>query len=506
MSIDTEYIKKFKQPCIRVTITKANPGQKPGVDAVGVDYSSPTSITIISCDISAGWDQSASTCTLVVDTDVDFKAMDRVVVEQGYNDVYVRTFFGFIDSVIFADFPRIKTINCRDILKLAMNNYYIDYNKKCYYYTTTEEVKDIYGNPMGGQSEYDRYAENIVSTLLVESGIPVAGHQDLEQVIIGSSHIVVGNHKYWEIVNMSAMDAINQLCDLVGYKIWATVDGMVKLRMMRAIASSTYTRSYSRETDIFTPPETFTQSIAGSIININAVSTDEDLRNWVDVSGYTNISGEVMVKSSAWYSSDYVPDPPTYRRCEIQSQLIDTQSVSDAIANQVLFDLNRLKYTADVAIFGDPRLQIGETLGIYDTYATKGEIIKYFLGSYSSNFSSRGYISDLSLTGGVYTGSLPMTYNIPPVNIWTYSGIPGSYIVCDGSNSYDPDGYFSDLTFCWYCSGYSTYSGNGYTYSIKNYDPPTSSGVLYVTLWVTDSGSPKQSRILSKTIVYSGMV
>jgi len=502
MGIAEEYVKKFKTQTIVATITRVGIGQKPSVYATGTNYYSPADFDVINCSLNFGFDQSSATCTLVIESDIEFKPMDRVVIDQGWNGSTRRTFFGFIDSISHADFPRLMTLECRDILKLAMNNYYIDYNKLCYYYTTTEEVKDHNGNPMGGQSESERYAEEIIKDLLIASGIPdTSEFQDLDIVDIDGYRIVVGNHKYWVIVNMSAMDAINQLCDLVGYRIWATPDGTVKLKMGRGrIASSTYNLSYSREVDIFYPPESFVESLFGSIISITADSSDENLRNWVDVIGYE----EDNIHAHASYPSDYVPDPPTYKRCEITSELIDVQSVAEAIANKVLSDLNRITYSAQVSIIGDPRLQIGQTIGIYDPYAVSPTVMNYFLDDYSSTFSARGYTIDLGLTGGVGTGSVPISGNKPPVAIW-YPTITSGEIICKAENSYDPDGLDSGLTYVWYCAGYSTKSGLGDSYNWNSYDV-VGSGTLVVSLHLTDSGSPKLTSILARSIVYSGMV
>jgi hypothetical protein len=70
--------------------------------------------------------------------------------------------------------------------------------------------------------------------------------------------------------------------------------------------------------------------------------------------------------STTYGESNYVPDPPRYRRAEINSSLIDTQEMADWISEVVYFDLARLNGSAKVTIEGNPDLRIGQTVRIID--------------------------------------------------------------------------------------------------------------------------------------------
>ncbi len=111
MGIAEEYVKRVKTPIIKVTATKFSSDDTPGVENEGTDYFPE----VVSCDITYGFDQASTTCTLELSTPLDvngdyvrFTPMDRVKVEQGWNkpSTYRVTFFGFIDKVEYDNPPK----------------------------------------------------------------------------------------------------------------------------------------------------------------------------------------------------------------------------------------------------------------------------------------------------------------------------------------------------------------------------------------------------------------
>jgi len=503
MGIAEEYVKRVKTPLIKATITKFFDGQSPSVEAIGDNYFPE----VISCDITYGFDQASTTCTLELKTPLDldgsyvrFAPMNRVKIEQGWNVPATNriTFFGFIDKVEYADPPKTVRVECRDILKLAQDNYYIHSNRKVYSAVPAESELDDDGNPMGGQPIADRQAQEIIKDFMTESGVPESRlHLDFE-TYPASGAIVIGNNAVAVFVYESAMDACTRITDLIGYRIWADKGGHVQSREIRPIGASTPSQTYRSQEEVYAGDEEWTITQSGSLLAVSA-SREDDLRNWVTVYGYDGINTTVAGES------DYVPDPPKYRRTEIRSYLLDTPELLVTVASGIYNDLNRLRYTARATIEGDPRLEIGQTIRLYDSHVMT-DTIDYFLYDYSSSFKAGLWTMELNLVGGTGAGTegSPPLANISPVAMFVYrveqealaDGSNMYDVTVDATPSYDPNGPVEDLLYTWVCSGYATASGIIHTYNV------TQSGSLfmYVELTVQDQGVPPLSSSITLPI------
>jgi len=494
MGIAEEYAKRVKTPIIKVTVTKFIEGEKPGVENQGYDYYPE----VITCDITYGFDQASTTCTLELKTPLDengdyvrFAPMNRVKVEQGWNkpSTYRITFFGFIDKVEYANPPKTVRLECRDILKLAQDNYYIHGNRRVYSAIPAESELDDSGNPMGGQAVEDRQAQEIITDFMTDSGIPETRlHLDFE-TYPASGAIVIGNNAVAVFVYESAMDACTRITDLIGYRIWADKGGHVQAREIRPIGSSTPSLTYRSQEEAYAGDGSWTVTQSGNLLALSA-SRDDDLRNWVTVYGYDGINTTVAGES------DYVPSPPTYRRTEIRSYLLDTPELLVTVASGIYNDLNRLRYTARATIEGDPRLEIGQTVRLYDSHVMT-DTIDYFLYDYTSSLRAGVWTMEMTLVGGVGAGTegSPPIANIAPVAMFIYrveqeflaDGSALFDVTVDATPSYDPNGPVEELLYTWTCSGFATASGIMHTYSF------TESGVAYITLNVQDQGTPQLS-------------
>lgn len=502
MGIAEEYVKRVKTPIIKVTVTKFFDGQLPGVEAIGENYYPE----VISCDPAYGFDQGSTTLTLELKTPLDidgnyvrFAPMSRVKVEQGWNvpSTYRITFFGFVDKVEYANPPKTVRLECRDTLKLAQDNYYIHSTRKVYSAVPAESELDDGGNPMGGQAIADRQVQNIITTFLTESGIP-SGYLHLDFVEYpASGAIIIGNNAVAVFVYESAMDACTRITDLIGYRLWADKAGHIQCREVRPIGTTTPSQTYRSQEETYDGAGVWTVDQVGNLLSINA-GREDDLRNWVTVYGYDGISTTIAG------ASDYVPSPPTYRRTEIRSYLLDTPELLVTVASGIYNDLNRLRYTARATVEGDPRLEIGQTIRLYDSHAMT-DTIDYFLYDYSSLFRAGVWTMELSLVGGVGAGTegSPALANISPVAMFisrvereTLANSSTMYeVTVDATPSYDPNGPLEDLLYTWTCSGYATASGLIHTYSV-----PGNTLALSVTLAVQDQGIPQLSDEITLSI------
>ena len=487
----SEYIKRVKTPIIEATITRFFEDQLPSVDGSG----DTMPVNVVSCDIDRGFDQATSSCTLVVKNIYDsegnvfrFKPMDRVKIKQGWNtsSTLKITFFGFVDRADLHSPNSEQRLECRDILKVAQDNYLIQSNRKVYFKDPVADEVDDEGNPMGGQPPEDRTVKAIISELLTGSGIGTH-RQVLDDEL---DNIIIGNNAVAVFVYESALDAINRICELIGYRLWADPIGCIRCKETANIASGTPAVTYQSQEETYNEDSMWTVTTSGNLLTVKTTRAD-DVRNWITVIGWGDLNVSVIG------DSPYVPDPPKYKRVEIRSYLLDTYELLIAVATRVYNDLNRLRYTASASIEGDPRLSLGTIVRIYDPFSTYVEV-DYILNSYSSRFTAGSWLMDLTLTGGVGEGS-PPAGRIAPIALFEYSvereGLVLDDVIAvtvDGSESYSPEGL--DLSYIWTCSGYLNATGVRHVYVTDALSP------LTVTLTVTDDGEPPLSDNLTRVV------
>ncbi len=465
-----------RRPLIEVSVFRFVSGA-PGVDTDGVEYKfisgggsasrwNPTTregAGVVSCNLSFGYDQISATASLVVQSPLDldgnlvtFKPMDRVVIRQGYDSIsnLRTTFYGFVDTVELSNPEKLQRLECRDILKLAQNNYYIHRDRKIYYIDEIPDELDAEGNPLGGQSEADRQVEAVVSTFLTESGIPES-RQNLP-----TTNITIGNNSWVVFEYESAMEAIQRMCDLTGYKVWADPQGIVQMREVQTIAASGAALTFQTQLE-YRDGETFIRQRKGNIVSV-ASSVDDDVRNWITVFHEDPTTSGNDLTATVYGDSPYIPDPPRYRKTEITSYMLDTQDMLNTIALRIYNDLNRLRYSATLRTEGEPRLELGQTVQVVDDY-TVGSGMNYFVYDYSISHDSNGYFADVTVVGGAGEGS-PAVGNISPVALFRFNvnridldGITYNDVWVDGSDSYDPDGNIA--SYLWTSVGYSPASG-----------------------------------------------
>jgi hypothetical protein len=505
-AILAEYIKRVKTPIIEVTVTRFSNGIKPSVEGLGTSYRPE----VIRCETSFSFEQGVSSCTLTIKSPldangvpVDFYPMDRVMVRQGWNysSTLSTTFFGFVETVQHISPPQAQQLQCKDILKLAQDNYYVQTNKRVYYSQVSTTEKTVGGADMGGQDASQRTAQAIITDLLVESGIPESRLLLRFAPYESPGAIVFGENTQVVVLYESALDAIQRMCDLVGYRIWADKTGMVRCDDTRPFAGEDYALLYTSEVDYFNYDQGFDEDTRGSLLNLECNMSD-DLRNEVTVYGWDGLTPATVVGDSP-----YVPDPPRYKRTEVKSYILDTPELLSAAALRIYEDLNRLRYTGRATIEGDPRLEIGQTIGVYDPFVTNGETINYFLNDYSSTFESGNWVCELGFVGGIGTGS-PAYSNRSPVAQIKYrvekedTGSTIWDIFLDGSDSFDPNGPVQSLYFVWGITGvpgvYELYGMKTSFLINQEYFNIT------VSLSVTDQGSPPLSSTTKITINSNG--
>ena len=493
-------------PVTRVTIWRFADGQRPGVDTWGTPYDF-TSLRLTSCEINSNYDQPCMTASVVLeaplsstsDEYVVFKPMDRIKIEQGWEGSTLKpVFFGFIDTVVKDNPPKIQRLECRDILKLAESFYYIKSNHRLY---SKDPVADFPGE--GGQPEAERYVHVIIKNLLMDAGIP---EHRIQLPPFGTPeypYIVIGDNQYLEVVYESAMDAVKRICDVITYKLWADATGYIHMDVISTVASDTADLEFYSSIDTVSG-ERFYSTRRGTIEGIQS-SVSDDLRNWVDIIGYsyypegaTDIDDLVTIHGSFSGPSNYVPIPPEYRKAEVRDPLIDTEGKLNILGQKMIMDLNRLHYTATADVVAEPELKVGQTVHLEDGYTAAAG--NYFLHGFSTVHDVNGYRAHLTCVGGIGEGSGGLDANVPPCAVLDYTvtattvgGTTYYQLALDASGSYDPDGF--DLTFKWECAGFDIAYGKKHVYE-------TTATSLTFTLTLTDMGDPPMSRTLTPTITF----
>jgi len=415
----------------------------------------PTSISI-----EAGYDQIAATATVITprvyDIEAGMNTQHIIEIEQGYNGYYNRTFYGYVDSVDPETFPGRQVIKCRDVLKRALETFITD---KLEYRNTR--------------------AEDIVKQVLKD-------HAGLTDLDIESTGFTMGIQRPAEFQLQSVMDVVKHIADLLGYRVWATPDGVVHFRQVAVRPSSSSFWDY-----VESPNKAAGNS---GIVRARAVRSDKALRNRIVVRGQDADYNLIEVEAKA--DSPYVPTPPRYRSAVISSSVLDNADQCQQIADRVLNELNRISTTVDLEVVGNPLLQVGHTIGLQESFTGHASTTKYFLYQLRSTMDETGYRMNLTLltgTGATYHScrSPAASFNLKQV-AW---GDPTIVVYVDASAS-NPVASPTITQYRWDWGDGNTETRSG-PYACHRYTLPQGSSVT-ITLTVTNGCGSTGS--MSKTI------
>lgn len=316
---------------------------------------------VIMVERDASFDQFAASLKITVANEYLFTpdSINTVVLEEGYNGYYAVTFTGYVDDCIVGRFPNTWEIQCRDVLKKAVDTWLDDEGVE---YNMTQ-------------------ADAAVSDLLGRAG--------LTALDIGSTNFTIGDVNPAKFKLVSIMDAVLQIAALIGWHVWATSDGVVHFHYKKPLPGTSVFWDYQTQ---------------DNILGYRYTKTDRNLRNKIVVVGYDDIRAEASAPSP------YVANPPTYRTAILSSELIDTQQMAQVIANWMLGDLNHLTESVEMDIQANPLLNVGHTITI--DLVEDGYSAEYFIFSLraTNNGDSGEFMMHLVCVGGK---SSPIDY-VPP--------------------------------------------------------------------------------------------
>lgn len=374
----------------------------------------------------------------------------KVSIKQGYDDKEQLTFTGFVDSIEQSEIDGYYTITCRDVLKKAMDTFLVQEVKfgqdiaaqQFYYstYTSTDggtftihqysSIADLNTNhpeTTGNYSSQGVKAEAVVQWLLHMSGLAEGS-----EIQVDTTNFWIGDINPAKFSMTSVYDAAMQIANLIGWRIYADANGVARFkRRPRQPGGYTYWKYADK----------------GSLHNIHRltkVSSNADLRNYVEVRGASGIRSVVRA------SSPYLGNTP-YKGVLISEELIDTQGIADFFATRVLQDLNRLKVTLTMDCDGNPLLTPGSTLDVSSTSTTG----KYLVEGLQTQMSADGGYK-MTINGAAYLGDTKFDENTTvdivasfvPTSV-SVLGDPKYIVEFDGAGSYSDRGLITHYTWDW---------------------------------------------------------
>jgi len=271
---------------------------------------------------------------------------------------------------------------------------------------------------------------------------------------------------------------IQEIDDLAGYRTYELTTGVIVRRRVSGVAGANAAITYSQGVTVLPSPKRNRSRLG--IVN-RAIVTG------VEYEGLT-IGGPGVAEASA--ANIYIPSPPGFITENVQSALVEDDAKALEIAKRIVADKNRRPEVVEFEVPFDPRVQPGMTLGVaadgleLDSSTVFCQYVSHNLGNPAK--------TTIRALGGALTPAAAW----PPVAAFTFqaflegedtgAGVTPLYVcVCDGGQSYDPDGTIA--TYAWAAAGdtgsVTPSSGSGPVFRFV----ADGASVVTVALTVTDN-------------------
>src|SRR5262249_6207415 len=130
-------------------------------------------------------------------------------------------------------------------------------------------------------------------------------------------------------------------------KTFTTSDGVIRRLRVSGLAGSN---------------PAFTYQQGQNIISVDRYITMDGAVNYVNIQGLNYEGFEVFAEAKG--DNPYVPDPPRYIARRRQSDLIETTTKAQEVANRELYDMNRRPEGVEMEVIGNPLLQPQMTIHV----------------------------------------------------------------------------------------------------------------------------------------------
>jgi len=306
-------------------------------------------ITATRIDVMEDFDAATTRCTIETDDARGADVGDLLTVSFGL-DTATTKFHGYIKAITRDRLSARITMHLEDVLCRATEYWF---------------VPEDLDNPW---SRSNINAVDLVDDILNECGLSLYDWDSC-------SFTFATGEKDVELSLTSAWDAIQWICEITGFSVYADTDGHVYFKNISPTPSGS-------------PVDTYTTGDGGNILSLEYSRSDDLLRNKVVV------FGRPPIKAEASASSPYVPSG-FYKTAIISHEMIDTQAMAQATADLNLTRLNRLTEIARVKVIGGD-VHIRDTVRITEGFSGLSNE-DFFVRSLTHSFDTGlGYVMQIT--------------------------------------------------------------------------------------------------------------
>jgi hypothetical protein len=344
----------------------------------------------------------------------------------GYNGVEIVGFTGEVTPTRRASYPGRITVECADVLHRARRAQQVIATDPLNNITAKAAVEYILTH-YGGIP-----ASRLNIPTLSASGSEWVG----SEWVLGTLTPVAWGNTETNDGGTTALRAAQEICNVLGYILYATAGGIVTARQIERRPSSAAFRVFERGVNLL-------------VEGAPELTIDPDtIRNRIVVRGAnTGVEGAQIM--DAWQTSHPLLPSGVYQEDTFSSPLIEYVNESEAgaasasaITKRILKVKSRQPEVIGARIKADPRLTVGQTVGLVDSGVGHTTQKNYFLFGIDTDLDlqSGKFDQRLTLDGGL--GNQGYTTIPPPEAAFTWrlvsEGLNGDSVVevfVDGSSS-----------------------------------------------------------------------
>jgi hypothetical protein len=317
------------------------------------------STDVISVEVDEGYKSTTSRCSIELEDISGISLNDIVTVDAGYTGNHGQIFRGLIDEIVTTRMPGIYQLECRDILKLAVEHWLV-----------SEDIE----NPW---SRSNISAEDLVEDLLAEAG--------LTDYNGASTSFTFAVDAPAEFNLMSVWDAVRTICHILAYNCYARDNTVYFDRILPEPSGSAVANMQTGD--------------SGNIILIDYGYNTDNLRNKVVVFGKDNLKAEASSATSydprdGTYKQ-FLPDD-FYKTAIVSNQIIEESMAQDA-ADYNLELYNRLTEFMRLETEGNHEVRVYDTISVTEPL-TGMDSDEWFVYSVAHRIDDTGYSLSLNLT------------------------------------------------------------------------------------------------------------
>jgi hypothetical protein len=379
---------------------------------------------IMTATVNAAYGQGVSSATVEIAGDLPVEPRPETPISwswgyeaPGLGRLELPGFTGYVVTPEDSSYPDTWQLQCADVL-----------------WKSTREQQDIATSPLN-----DVTAQAAIQQILATFGgnpraqIPVIGRPSNPST---AWRLGLLTSVAW--TNTTAYAAIQDIAGTAGLWAYADAGGTARLTPIERRPSGAPARVLTRGD----------AAVGGALLVDGAPVRRQDgnqVRNEIRVEGAaTGVEGALLFDV---FRAPHALYAGVVARQSFALKLLEYIADVTAVAQRLAGVYNRVPNTVEGRLRADPRLRIGQTIGIRDPGIRYTGTTLFFLYSLVTTLDRRAGKFDqrIVLDGGV--GSSGYSLLPPPVaairveiDLETLDGVPVAVVSCDGSGSYAPDG------------------------------------------------------------------